>query len=75
MSATTQLQMAPQSTLVQVNQNPSHSIIGGTGTTASSAQNNQDSNMSTGSSHSDKELERDVIINQAIILQLIMKTK
>jgi len=66
MSATTQLQMAPQSTLVQVNQNPSHSIIG-TGTTASSAQNNQDSNMSTGSSHSDKEIDRDVIINQAII--------
>ncbi|XP_070501505.1 serine/threonine-protein kinase tousled-like 2 isoform X2 [Chironomus tepperi] len=66
MSATTQLQMAPQSTVVQVNQNPSHSIIG-TGTTASSAQNNQDSNMSTGSSHSDKEIERDVIINQAII--------
>ena len=68
MSATTQLQMAPQSTLVQVNQNPSHSIIGvGGTTTSSSAQNNQDSNMSTGSSHSDKELDRDVIINQAII--------
>lgn len=66
MSATTQLQMAPQSTLVQVNQNPSHSIIGATATTASSAQNNQDSNMSTGSSHSDKEIERDVI-SQAII--------
>ncbi|KAG5675655.1 hypothetical protein PVAND_005542 [Polypedilum vanderplanki] len=61
MAATTQLQMAPQSTLVQVNQNQSHSIVG----TASSAQN-QDSNMSTGSSHSDKEIERDVI-QQAII--------
>lgn len=55
--------MAPQSALVQVNQNPSHSIIGTA--TASSAQN-QDSNMSTGSSHSDKETERDVI-TQAII--------
>jgi tousled-like kinase len=65
MSATTQLQMAPQSTLVQVNQNPSHSIVGATTTTATSAQN-QDSNMSTGSSHSDKETERDVI-TQAII--------
>lgn len=60
--------MAPQSTLVQVNQNPSHSIIGtGTiATTATSAQNNQDSNMSTGSSHSDKEIDRDGI-PQAII--------
>jgi len=64
MSATTQLQMAPQTTLVQVNQNPNHSVI--TSTAASTAQNNQDSNMSTGSSHSDKEVERDVI-TQAII--------
>jgi tousled-like kinase len=66
MSATTQLQMAPQSTLVQVNQNQTqpHSIVGSV-TTASSAQN-QDSNMSTGSSHSDKETERD-IMTQAII--------
>lgn len=64
MSATTQLQMAPQTTLVQVNQNPNHSVI--TSAAASTAQNNQDSNMSTGSSHSDKELERDVI-TQAII--------
>lgn len=63
MSATTQLQMAPQ-TLVQVNQNPNHSVI--TSTAASTAQNNQDSNMSTGSSHSDKEIERDVV-TQAII--------
>lgn len=64
MSATTQLQMAPQTTLVQVNQNPNHSVI--TSTAASTAQNNQDSNMSTGSSHSDKEIERDVV-TQAII--------
>jgi tousled-like kinase len=64
MSATTQLQMAPQTTLVQVNQNPNHSVI--TSTAASTAQNNQDSNMSTGSSHSDKEVERDGI-TQAII--------
>jgi tousled-like kinase len=64
MSATTQLQMAPQTTLVQVNQNPNHSVI--TSTAASTTQINQDSNMSTGSSHSDKELERDVI-SQAII--------
>lgn len=64
MSATTQLQMAPQTTLVQVNQNPNHSVI--TSAVASTAQNNQDSNMSTGSSHSDKEVERDVI-TQAII--------
>ena len=63
MSATTQLQMAPQTTLVQVNQNPNHSLI--TSTAASTAQN-QDSNMSTGSSHSDKEVERDGI-TQAII--------
>ncbi|CRK99963.1 CLUMA_CG013258, isoform A [Clunio marinus] len=64
MSATTQLQMAPQTTLVQVNQNPNHSVI--TSAAASTAPNNQDSNMSTGSSHSDKEVERDVI-TQAII--------
>lgn len=64
MSATTQLQMAPQTTLVQVNQNPNHSVI--TSTAASTTQNNQDSNMSTGSSHSDKEVERDGI-TQAII--------
>lgn len=64
MSATTQLQMAPQTALVQVNQNPNHSVI--TSTVASTAQNNQDSNMSTGSSHSDKEVERDVV-TQAII--------
>lgn len=64
MSATTQLQMAPQTTLVQVNQNPNHSVI--TSTAASTAQNNQDSNMSTGSSHSDKEVERDGV-TQAII--------
>lgn len=64
MSATTQLQMAPQTTLVQVNQNPNHSVI--TSTAASTAQNNQDSNMSTGSSHSDKEAERDGV-TQAII--------
>lgn len=43
MSAGTQLQMAPQTTVVQ----------GGQQTTA----HNQDSNMSTGSSHSDKEVE------------------
>lgn len=61
MSATTQLQMAPQTTLVQVNQNPNHSAPA-----ATTGHNNQDSNMSTGSSHSDKELERDVI-TQAII--------
>lgn len=64
MSATTQLQMAPQTTLVQVNQNPNHSVIASAA--ASTTQNNQDSNMSTGSSHSDKEVERDVI-TQAII--------
>lgn len=64
MSATTQLQMAPQTTLVQVNQNPNHSVI--TSTAASTAQNNQDSNMSTGSSHSDKEVELGVV-TQAII--------
>ena len=64
MSATTQLQMAPQTTLVQVNQNPNHSVI--TSTVASTAQNNQDSNMSTGSSHSDKEVELGVV-TQAII--------
>lgn len=64
MSATTQLQMAPQTTLVQVNQNPNHSVI--TSTAASTAQNNQDSNMSTGSSHSDKEAELGVV-TQAII--------
>lgn len=64
MSATTQLQMAPQTALVQVNQNPNHSVI--TSAVASTAQNNQDSNMSTGSSHSDKEVERD-IVTQAII--------
>lgn len=71
MSASTQLQMAPQTTLVQVNQNPNQVITStpSTPTTASSAnQNNQDnSNMSTGSSHSDKEIDRDVIITQAII--------
>lgn len=44
MSAGTQLQMAPQTTVVQ----------GGQQTTGHS---NQDSNMSTGSSHSDKEVE------------------
>ncbi|CAO1338522.1 unnamed protein product [Diamesa serratosioi] len=68
MSASTQLQMAPQTTLVQVNQNPNQ-VITSTPTTASSAnQNIQDnSNMSTGSSHSDKEIDRDVIITQAII--------
>lgn len=54
--------MAPQTTLVQVNQNPNHTVI--TSTTASTGQTNQDSNMSTGSSHSDKEVERD---SQAII--------
>ncbi|XP_031629538.1 serine/threonine-protein kinase tousled-like 2 isoform X2 [Contarinia nasturtii] len=43
MSAGTQLQMAPQTTVVQ----------GGQQTTV----HNQDSNMSTGSSHSDKEVE------------------
>lgn len=43
MSAGTQLQMAPQTTVVQ----------GGQQTTV----HNQDSNMSTGSSHSDKEIE------------------
>lgn len=64
MSATTQLQMAPQTTLVQVNQNPNHSVI--TSTAASTAHNNQDSNMSTGSSHSDKEVELGVV-TQAII--------
>lgn len=64
MSATTQLQMAPQTALVQVNQNPNHSVI--TSAVATTAQNNQDSNMSTGSSHSDKEVERDVV-TQAII--------
>lgn len=64
MSATTQLQMAPQTTLVQVNQNPNHSVI--TSTAASTTQINQDSNMSTGSSHSDKEAERDAS-SQAII--------
>lgn len=42
MSATTQLQMAPQTTIIQGGQTTVH---------------NQDSNMSTGSSHSDKELE------------------
>jgi tousled-like kinase len=65
MSTTTQLQMAPQSTLVQVSQNPNHSVI--TSAAASSNQNNQEnSNMSTGSSHSDKEADRDVI-TQAIM--------
>lgn len=57
--------MAPQSTLVQVSQNPNHSVI--TSTAAPSTQNNQEnSNMSTGSSHSDKEADRDVI-TQAIM--------
>lgn len=42
MSAGTQLQMAPQTTIIQGGQTSIH---------------NQDSNMSTGSSHSDKELE------------------
>lgn len=42
MSATTQLQMAPQTTIIQGGQTTVH---------------NQDSNMSTGSSHSDKEVE------------------
>lgn len=68
MSAATHLQMAPQSAMTQVNQNPNHSVIGPSTnslTTGTGAQNNQDSNMSTGSSHSDKEIERD-ILSQAI---------
>lgn len=73
MSAATSLQMAPQSAIAQVNQNPNHSLQLGaattptTPTTTTSAQN-QDSNMSTGSSHSDKDnvIDRDVL-SQAII--------
>lgn len=72
MSTATSLQMAPQSAIAQVNQNPNHSLQLGTSmpttpTTATSAQN-QDSNLSTGSSHSDKDniIDRDVL-SQAII--------
>lgn len=74
MSAATSLQMAPQSAIAQVNQNPNHSLqqLGAaanttTTPTTTSAQN-QDSNLSTGSSHSDKDniIDRDVL-SQAII--------
>lgn len=66
MAASAHLQMAPQTTLVQVNQNPNQPVITSTIAASSAAQSNQDSNMSTGSSHSDKEVERDGI-TQAII--------
>lgn len=72
-AAATSLQMAPQSAIAQVNQNPNHSLQLGavsmpTTPTTTSAQN-QDSNMSTGSSHSDKDniIDRDVL-SQAIII-------
>lgn len=65
MSAGAQLQMAPQSPLVQVNQSQT-GIINPVSAATSAHHNNQDSNMSTGSSHSDKEIERDAI-PQAII--------
>lgn len=68
MSAATHLQMAPQSAaMTQVNQTANHSVIGPstnsliTPTTTGASAQNQDSNMSTGSSHSDKDIERDAL--------------
>jgi tousled-like kinase len=80
MSAGTQLQMAPQTTLIQQgggvqtqhqqhlqqqqsNYQLSTTTIGGSGINNSVQHNNQDSNMSTGSSHSDKDVETAVVVN------------
>jgi tousled-like kinase len=83
MSAGTQLQMAPQTTLIQqgggVQAHQQHLVnhqlsIGGSGINNSVQHNNQDSNMSTGSSHSDKDVETAVVVNMGTTPEKLIRT-
>lgn len=81
MSAATHLQMAPQSMTVNQNSvigssntNPLAAVTAAATTPASSNAQNHDSNLSTGSSHSDKEVAVSGNIDRDVLAQAIINS-